>query len=657
MAWSRDKALLTMTSPLGESALIPISLAAQEGISRPFQFDVQAVSQQGKIAADSLLYQPACVTLHDESASPIRHFHGIIQSVSAEGMVRGESTADAYQIYRLVLVPRLWFLSQTTDCRVYQKQTVVDILRKLFTEVNLTDVTLPPPGAQREYTVQFNETDLHFATRLMEEEGYFYFFQHSAGGHKLIVANQNSAFTDIPHADSMTLRGSGNSPAVLSEWSQPTGTARGKMKFKDYDPEKPTTLLQNEQPTTLKAGGASQRDEFRWPARTFDHGTVTDRAKREMEAAEASVSCYEGASSFGAFVPGGKFTIATKPQAGPYDDTYVVRGVSHHATDDSWIGQGGVPSYLNNFIAFPAKVPWRQPLATPRPHMEGIHTALVLGPQGEEIYTDDLARVKVRFFWDHRSEAVDSMAVWARVIQPWAGNGWGAQFIPRVGTEVAVAFVDGDPDRPIVVGGLYNGNDKPIYTKADKTKSGFRTRSSLKGGTADFNEFTFEDKKGQELVFLHAQKDLKTTVENDQTLTVDNCRIVTVKKDETVDIQNNQTIKIKQDHKLTVTNGNHDVNVKMGNMATKVDMGNHATDVKMGNVSLKAGLGKIDNEAMQAIELKVGQSSIKIDQMGVTIKGMMIKIEGQIQTQVKGLITQVNADAILMVKGALTMIN
>jgi type VI secretion system secreted protein VgrG len=272
----------------------------------------------------------------------------------------------------------------------------------------------------------------------------------------------------------------------------------------------------------------------------------------------------------------------------------------------------------------------------------------------------------VRFYWDHRREATGGDAIWARVIQPWAGKGWGAQFIPRVGTEVAVAFVDGDPDRPIVIGGLYNGRDNPIYTKADKTKSGFRSRSSLKGGTSEFNEFTFDDKKGNELVYTQAQKDQKTYVKNDQTLTIDNCRIVTVKKDETVDIQNNQSIKVKMDHNLKVTDGNRTIAVNKGNNLLKVDMGNHdvkiamgnhATDVQMGNVSLKAGLGQISNEAMQAIELKVGQSSIKIDQMGVTITGMMIKIEGQVQTQVKGLMTQINADAMLVLKGAITMVN
>jgi type VI secretion system secreted protein VgrG len=265
--------------------------------------------------------------------------------------------------------------------------------------------------------------------------------------------------------------------------------------------------------------------------------------------------------------------------------------------------------------------------------------------------------VKVRFFWDHRSEATDALDVWARVIMPWAGNGWGAQFIPRVGTEVAVAFVDGDPDRPIVVGGLYNSNMSPIYSSSDKTKSGFRTRSSLKGGTSDFSEYTFDDKKGSELVYEQAQKDLKTYVKNDQTLTIDNCRMVTVKKDETVDIQNNQTITVKQDHSLTVSQGNRTIEVQQGNNSLTIDMGNHTTDVKMGNVSLKADLGQISNEAMQSIEMKVGENSITIDQTGVTIKGLMVTVQGQVQTQIQGTMTQVNGDAMLQLQGGITMIN
>ncbi len=310
--------------------------------------------------------------------------------------------------------------------------------------------------------------------------------------------------------------------------------------------------------------------------------------------------------------------------------------------------------------------------------MEGIHTALVLGPQhgskaqiksqsGEEIHTDKLGRIKVRFYWDWREDASGGQAVWARVVQPWAGNGWGAQFIPRVGTEVAVAFVDGDPDRPIVIGGLYNGRDAPIFAPADKNKSGFRSRSVMKGGSANFSEFTFDDTKGSELVFLHAEKDLTTEVENDQTLKVDNCRIVKIKQDETVEIGNNRSVTIKSgndtldvktgNRSVSVDQGNHALDVKMGNRSVSVGQGNDTLDVKMGNISIKAGTGKIEMQAMQSITLTVGSNSVKIDQMGVTINGMMIKIAGSAMTDIKGPMTKVTGDGMLTLKGGIMMLN
>jgi type VI secretion system secreted protein VgrG len=673
-AWTRDKALLRMTATgMGGDVLIPVTLSAQEGISQPFRFEVDAACQTGQFDPNSVLNKPACITLQADG-SPVRYFHGIVQSVTAMGTVRGESDPHDNQLYHFSLAPRLAFLSHTVDCRVYQNQSAGDIITAVFNDAGLTDVNGPPSSSSREYTVQFNETDLHFVTRIMEEEGWYYFFKHRADGHTLVIANANIAFSEIPGA---TLHlDSGEADALLvTNFNRAASAVRGKMKFKDYDPENPDTLLQNEQPTTLATSGPDTRDVFRWPALTFDNGTLTNRTRWQMEAAEAMASLFDGATRFGGIVPGGQFSLSSR--SGTYNGTYVVRGVTHYANDDTWLAGAGTAVYSDTFTCFPSATTWRQPMVTPRPRMDGVHTALVMGPQsskdtdiksqdGEEIHTDDLARVKVRFYWDHRREATGGDAVWARVIQPWAGNGWGAQFIPRVGTEVAVAFVDGDPDRPIVVGGLYNGRDTPIYSKADKTKSGFRTRSSLKGGTSDFNEYTFDDKKGSEQIYEQAQKDLKTYVKNDQTLTIDNCRIVTVKKDETVDIQNNQTIKVKQDHSLTVTDGNRSIavskgnnslNVDMGNHAVTISMGNHTTDVKMGNVSMKADLGQISNEALQSIELKVGESSIKLDQMGVTIKGMMISIEGQIQTQVKGLMTQLNADAMLQIQGAITMIN
>jgi type VI secretion system secreted protein VgrG len=661
-AWSRARALLTMTSGLGSDALIPVSLDAREAISEPFIYDLRVVSQQGQIDPDALLNRPACVTLQANGV-PARYFHGIVQTVSAEGEVRGQ-TAGQFQAYRILLRPRLWFLGQTIDCRVYEKLSVADILKRLFADAGLTDYTVLPSGPVREYTVQFNESDLHFATRLMEEEGYFYFFAHTDAAHKLIVANQNTAFKDIPGA-TMHMRGGDTSGTLITDWSRRIGTVRGKMKLKDYDPANPDTLLQDEKATTLSTGGAPQRDDFRWPALTFDNGTVADRSTREMEAAEAVAALYDGSSQFGKLVAGGKITVADKP-ATSYNGTYALREVAHRASDESWLTQGATAQYSNTFTALPFSVPWRQPMATPRPHMEGIHTALVLGPatgsgqqpksqEGEEVFTDSLARVKLRFYWDHRAEATGGGACWARVVQPWAGKGWGAQFIPRVGTEVAVAFVDGDPDRPIVIGGLYNGRDTPIYSSDDKTKSGFRSRSSLKGGVAEFSEFTFDDKKGSELVFLHAQKDLTTEVEHDQTLTVDNCRVVTVKKDETVHIQNNQDTKI--DNNQTIKIGNQQTTeIQSGRKAT-IDSGGDALTVQAGDYKIDVSSGAMKVSAMTSIELTVGSNTVKIDQSGVAINALMIKLAGETMLDMKAPMSSLKGDGMLTLKGGIMMLN
>ncbi|MGA3402102.1 MAG: type VI secretion system tip protein TssI/VgrG [Acetobacteraceae bacterium] len=694
--WSRSTATMAMTSPLGTDVLIPISLTAYEALSQPFNFDVVAVCQNGVIDPNSLLNNPACVVLQDETGNPIRYFHGIVRSVTDEGPVRSDAAVANYELYRLTLVPRLWFLGQTTDCRVREQMSAGDILSAMFNDAGLTDLSGPPSSVTRQYSIQYNETDLHFATRLMEEEGWFYFFQHTASAHTLVIANQNTAFTAIPNA-TMYIVGGADSTFQMLDFDLTGVTVRGQMTLQDYEPVSPDAQLQSVQPTVLATGGAATRDDFRWPASvsyTNESGTdpsanasdniqqdgtvIANRAKWEMEGAEALATLYDGSCQFGGMVAGGTFTISSQP-ASAYDNTYVVRSVTHHAADDTWLNQSGVASYSNRLTAFLSSTTWRQPITTRRPVMSGIYTALVMGPQssagstiasqsGEEIYTDDMARVKVRFYWDWRAESTGSNAVWARVIQPWAGKGWGAQFIPRVGTEVAVAFVDSDPDRPIVIGGLYNGRDTPIYLSADKTKSGIRTRSSLSGSTSQFNEFTFDDNAGNELIFLHAEKDLFTEVENNQTLTVDNNRIVTVKQNETVAIQNNQTITVTQDRALTVSNGNstfdvgtgnhtvtidkgnQSVTISKGNSTFEVSTGNHTETIDQGNYSIQVNAGQMTVQAMQSLELTVGQSSIKLTPQGITISGAQISLTGQMKGSFDGGIE-------LDLKGAMVKIN
>jgi len=339
-----------------------------------------------------------------------------------------------------------------------------------------------------------------------------------------------------------------------------------------------------------------------------------------MEAAEAAVSLLDATGSMTNLVAGGKFKLRDDKDV---ETSCVVREISHFAEDEQRRSDSGAVSYSNRFTAFPNSVPWRQPMTTARPRMEGLHTAIVLAPSGEEIHTDDQGRVKIRFFWDWREDATADSSDWVRVVQPWGGNQWGGQFIPRVNTEVAVAFMDADPDRPVVVGGFYNGNDRPIFPVGQKTKLGFRSRSVTKGGTDAFNELTFDDKKDSELFFLHAQKDMTTEVEHDQKLSVGN--------DRTVDIVGNEKVTLKQ--------------------------GSQTTELKLGDVSLKVDVGSITMEALQSITLKVGQSSVTLDQTGVTVKGMMISIAGQIQTEVKAVMTSVGGDAMLTLKGGITMIN
>ena len=501
----------------------------------------------------------------------------------------------------------------------------------------------------------------------MEEEGWFYFFQHTSAKHSLVIAKDNTAFTAIPNANLAIGGSSADTSVRIDDFRRTSGTVFGKWKLRDYDPENPATLLDKEQPTTLATGGGAAREGFRWPALTFDNGTVGDRTNWEMQAAEAAANLFEGSTHFGGMVPGGTFKIASRP-ASDYDDTYAVRGTSHHARDETWINQGATSSYANQFTCFLNSVTWRQPMVTRRPRMDGIHTALVMGPQssaaadikmqsGEEIHTDDLGRVKVRFFWDHRGEATGSNAVWARVIQPWAGNGWGAQFIPRVGTEVAVGFVDGDPDRPMVLGGIYNGAAAPIFLKSDKTKLGFRTRSTLSGSATNFSEFTIDDDSGNELIYFHAEKDYTTEVEHDQTLTVDNCRIVTVTKDETVTIKGKQSITVTGNRTIEVSQGNLSTTVDQGNDSTTVSAGNYKLDVSAGNISVKADAGKIEMEAAQSIKLTVGGNSITIDQTGIKLDGTMVKITGQAMAQMASPMTTVKGDGMLTLKGGITMIN
>jgi type VI secretion system secreted protein VgrG len=285
---------------------------------------------------------------------------------------------------------------------------------------------------------------------------------------------------------------------------------------------------------------------------------------------------------------------------------------------------------------------FRPARVTPEPTVQGPQTAIVVGPKGEEIFTDKFGRVKVQFHWDRLGKKDDNSSCWVRVAQPWAGKNWGAIFIPRIGQEVVVDFLEGDPDQPIIIGSVYNALQMPPYDlPANKTQSGLKTRSTKNSGSANFNELRFEDKRESEDIYFHAEKDFHRVVEHDDDLQVGN--------DQTIVIQNNRTENVKK--------GDETITIEKGNRETTIKVGNETLTISTGNQTTKISLGKSETEAMQSIELKVGPSSIKLDPTGVTIKGMKIMIEGQVQVDVKGVITNINGSAMVNIKGGITMIN
>ena len=521
--------LLLLKSPFGNDTLPnqrgtlhAIELTAIEQISRPFEFELTVVSDDPSLDPNQLLHQPVSVTC--------RRFRGLDRCFS--GLVRkvdtpGTAQRDRWR-YKLVVVPRLWFLSQTVDCRIFQQMTAKEILTELFKEhgVEPVDYRIFGPQRKRTYTTQFNETDLDFVHRLLQESGYFYFFVHDPDGSTLVITDRNNGFRTMERPVHRVSH-AGNNVDILDRWEKSQQTAYGRVRLQDYDPTRPNEPVLGQRTTVLKAAGTSNRDVFRWPAMTLQDEVAADRARFRMEAAEADASLRQGHGYDPNLCPGGRFILHLDPSSNARDVLHVVQAVRHRAADSTWLDDTTPSSWDSEFTCFLDETPWREDLSVPRPVMSGIYSGVVLGFEGEEIHTDKLARIKVRPLFDHREDTRADEAIWIRVLSAWAGDDRGWQHIPRVGMEVGISFMNGDPDNPVVVGCFYNENRKPPFdTEAEKTVQGFRSRSTLNGDREEYSELSFDDKRGEEVVLLHAQKDHRVEVENNQDDTIGNDRTV-----------------------------------------------------------------------------------------------------------------------------------
>jgi type VI secretion system secreted protein VgrG len=668
---------MKLTTPLGPNALILVGLAGREAISQMFYFELKAawVDQTKLLPFDQLLGKKVTVEISFADGQNKRYFNGMVSKVTQH-----ERDED-FTYYTLEVVPELWLLDRKQSSRTFQHITAPDILRQLFTGMDV-DYQTQGTFEQREYCVQYRETDLAFASRLMEEEGIYYFFKHTSSGHQMVLANTPQSHPALPYLPTVTWEEKAHDSMEADRvfaWSKGQEIRSGKFTAWDYTFEMPTKHLEADKTIMdsvtvgtvthkLKVANNDSLELYEYPggyASRFDginksggeqaaelQKIFTDNTRTvgiRMQAEALSSLLIRGRGVHAGFTAGHTFDL-TKHYSD--DGEYVVTSVQHDAEQPVSAADAEEEfKYTNGFTCIPSALPFRPPRVTPVPSVRGVQTATVVGPSGEEIFPDKYGRVKVQFHWDRVGTDNVNSSCWVRVATFWAGQQWGAVHIPRIGQEVIVDFLEGDVNQPIVVGSVYNADLMPPWTLPDnKTISGVKSRSSPQGGADNFNMLSFEDKMGSELVSFQAEKDLTSLVKNDESREVRHDRVTKIKNDETQTVEHGN-------EKIEVTEGNQSITLGQGNQSTLIKSGNQSTKLGQGNQTTKVDAGKIETEAMQSIELKVGGSSIKIDQMGVTIKGMMIKVEGDVQVEVTSIMTKVNGDAMTTVKGAIVMIN
>src|SRR5262245_20683529 len=508
---------LRISTPLGPDALLITSLTGTEGISTLFQFRAELVGRDEHLDFDAIVGKSVTVAI--AAAGGDRYVNGIVSRFAQSG------TVGRHASYTADIVAWPWFLTRTTDCRIFQKKSVPEIVQQLFGEYGLTDFRFQLEGHHepREYCVQYRETDYDFIARLLEDEGIFYFFVHENGKHTLVMADAPRAHDPCPVLDRIRFTHEQESLGdedVVTTFSKEQGVCAGKVTHTDYCFETPSIDL-----LASVAGNDSRGLEiYDYPACVTKRDRSESLARIRQQEVDAARVVFHGGGYVRSLAAGYKFQLksAGDSVSSTFDGTYVVTSVQHRASESYAAGdEESDLSYQNEFSCIEVATPFRPARTTPRPVMHGVQTAKVVGPAGEEIFVDEYGRVKVQFHWDREGKWDENSSCWIRISQDWAGKNWGIVSIPRIGQEVIVSFLEGDADQPLITGRVYNAEQMPPYAlPANRTQSGIKSRTSVGGTPDNFNELRFEDKRGAEEVFLHAEKNWKIHVKDGESKTV-----------------------------------------------------------------------------------------------------------------------------------------
>ena len=541
---------------LAGNEMLVVEFTAEEGVSQLFKVTLELVSEE-EVNFEDVVGQTALITL--EGLSEERYFHGIVSMFAQTG------TRGRFFQYQATVVPSAWVLGLEQDCRIFQDKSVPQIVQQILEESGITgeffDFRLQGNYPNREYCVQYRQTDLDFISRLLEEEGIFYFYEHNDQKHVMVFGDGTVNYQPIRGEAQVVFNAGG---AMVAEEEAVTGfnfskhLRSGKYTLRDFNFLKPSLDLTSDNSDNEN----TSMEMYDYPGKYADGSEGRRRAQSRMEEAMMFKDLGQGKSVCPRLTAGFTFSLSGHGIDG-FNREYLLVKVRHTGSQPQVLGErsktGEGTRYLNTFNCVPSSVTVRPELKTAKPVVEGVQTAIVVGPSGEEIYTDKHGRVKVQFHWDRLGQKDENSSCWIRVSQVWAGAGWGAMFIPRIGHEVLVDFIEGDPDRPIITGRVYHGANTPPYTLPDdKTKSVIKSNSSTGGGGS--NELRFEDKKDSEEIYLHGQKDWTIAIDNDKTQNVGHDEKLTVGNDREKTVNSNQTETIGSDKKISV-GSNHDENI------------------------------------------------------------------------------------------------
>ncbi|HST45687.1 MAG TPA: type VI secretion system tip protein VgrG, partial [Luteimonas sp.] len=529
MALSTRDRMFVFASPLGEDALLVHGMEASEALSQPYHVRLALVAEQPDVASGDLVGKRA--SLRVETPDGERFWTGVVSRFVETGRIATPQGENAELFgYGCELVPWVWHLLHHEDSRIFQAQSVPDIVEAVFADFGYSDYELHLSGEHPPlpYCVQYRERNLDFIARLLEREGIHYFFRHDAETEVMVLTdNRDHAPRLDPDSVPFHATALAEDADSVTRLVRRQGTHTGRFVLRDYDFERPTADLEVAVDTVVRLPAIASHERFVHPGGYVDRDRGDALARVLMEAEEAGHETFDGEGNVRLLGTGSVFALVDHPDDARNID-YLVTAVEHRGSNNLGFGDGA--AYHNRFSVIPHAIPFRAPVTTPRPRVHGPQTAVVVGPAGEEIHTDKYGRVRVKFRWDRTPHADDRSSCWLRVAQMWAGRQWGAMFVPRIGMEVLVDFLEGDPDQPLVVGCLYNGDNMPPYElPAEATKSTLKTDSSKGGG--GFNEIRFEDKKDAEQLFLHAQKDMDQRVGNDSREWVERDRSLVVKRD------------------------------------------------------------------------------------------------------------------------------